>query len=710
MANEAWACSVCDKPFGTDDDNTPRFLPCFHVFCTRCIRNMEPKSCPLDRSSFAEMLHKGVECLAIAARPKLAVRPSTGGAAAASNAFRAQVGVAIDFGTSGISVAYALAPPDGQELVEKDIHILLKASDSPTGKIPTEIALTRDSSRCVAFGSSVHSYISSRPAGTDAAGDGDVNVFRFFKMALYEGSQSVQELRKRTILPDLVITSSETPAPPEPFSLETVVVRTLQWIHSECMLALNGTAERTASRVRGLGLQCRPDDIMWVITIPAIWHNGAKAFMRDCARQAGFVTLHTQDHLILALEPECASLHTYFSYRRLLFPELMAPSAAATATAAMPKKFIVVDAGAGTIDITMHTVIADQNSFQVHELYKASGNNAGGTMVDRAFREFFCDDLLAGLDVVNIASDVGIQLLRDWETLKIEHGKQRTNIARNPTRLRLSELEMEASALKTAVEAFAARSPDRGLSLVTPIARRWLLMSVELMDSFFEPSLARVCEEISAAIRVSGVKDLNCIILVGGYARCALLQDTIRRTVCPAAGCDIVIPEGLEYAVALGGIRCALQPGVIRSRKTRFTYGTRISKPFQSDIHDEARKIWDAKLQEHRVAIFWPLVKENESVDVDEIVKHPFLPMYDDQTAVSFELLVSPKRDVIYCEDESAHVARVGCITVPVNDRASGSARDCWLTMKFGATEIKVEAVSTVPGSQATARIDFALA
>ena len=44
------------------------------------------------------------------------------------------------------------------------------------------------------------------------------------------------------------------------------------------------------------------NDIKWVVTVPAIWNEYGKQFMRNCAKKAGM------NNIIIALEPEEASL------------------------------------------------------------------------------------------------------------------------------------------------------------------------------------------------------------------------------------------------------------------------------------------------------------------------------------------------------------------------------------------------------------------
>ncbi|NWY16902.1 HS12B protein, partial [Aphelocoma coerulescens] len=50
------------------------------------------------------------------------------------------------------------------------------------------------------------------------------------------------------------------------------------------------------------------DEITWVLTVPAIWSAAAKQFMRLAAKEAGIISGMLSEKLIIALEPEAASL------------------------------------------------------------------------------------------------------------------------------------------------------------------------------------------------------------------------------------------------------------------------------------------------------------------------------------------------------------------------------------------------------------------
>ncbi|NXK92893.1 HS12B protein, partial [Formicarius rufipectus] len=53
---------------------------------------------------------------------------------------------------------------------------------------------------------------------------------------------------------------------------------------------------------------CDQEEIRWVITVPAIWSSAAKQFMRLAAKEAGIISDMLSENLIIALEPESASL------------------------------------------------------------------------------------------------------------------------------------------------------------------------------------------------------------------------------------------------------------------------------------------------------------------------------------------------------------------------------------------------------------------
>jgi len=51
------------------------------------------------------------------------------------------------------------------------------------------------------------------------------------------------------------------------------------------------------------------EDIRWVVTVPAVWRQPAKQFMRAAAYEAGLASENNSQQLLIALEPEAAALY-----------------------------------------------------------------------------------------------------------------------------------------------------------------------------------------------------------------------------------------------------------------------------------------------------------------------------------------------------------------------------------------------------------------
>ena len=59
----------------------------------------------------------------------------------------------------------------------------------------------------------------------------------------------------------------------------------------------------------------------WVITVPAIWRQQAKQFMREAAYNAGIGSRETPGQVMIALEPEAASVYCRKLKMNQLVPE-----------------------------------------------------------------------------------------------------------------------------------------------------------------------------------------------------------------------------------------------------------------------------------------------------------------------------------------------------------------------------------------------------
>ncbi|WAR14104.1 HS12B-like protein [Mya arenaria] len=126
-------------------------------------------------------------------------------------------------------------------------------------------------------------------------------------------------------------------------------------------------------------VELKENEVRWVITVPAIWNDDAKQFMIEAAKMAGI----KEDQISLAYEPEAAAI--FCKQSRLA--KLKHEGKDATIQPFPPGfKFLILDLGGGTVDITAHEV---QKDGTLQTLTEPSGGKWGGTLVDDGFIEIF---------------------------------------------------------------------------------------------------------------------------------------------------------------------------------------------------------------------------------------------------------------------------------------------------------------------------------
>ncbi|KAJ9584733.1 hypothetical protein L9F63_020938, partial [Diploptera punctata] len=169
--------------------------------------------------------------------------------------------------------------------------------------------------------------------------------------------------------------------------------------HLKCH-ALRELSDQTGSSVA-------VQDVRWVVTVPAIWKQPAKQFMREAAYQAGLCEPQRPEGLLIALEPEAASICCRKLRLNQLVPERFPENGetkmkrVSNSTLSLPlehtgnklvleestegTRYMVVDCGGGTVDITVHELSECHGTLR--ELHKATGGPWGSMGVDFEFEK-----------------------------------------------------------------------------------------------------------------------------------------------------------------------------------------------------------------------------------------------------------------------------------------------------------------------------------
>ncbi|CAC5371495.1 unnamed protein product [Mytilus coruscus] len=350
--------------------------------------------------------------------------------------------------------------------------------------------------------------------------------------------------------------------------LEDIRGQTLSAIEvfSLSIRALKEHLARTIESRGGVVLDNRKTN--WVLTVPAIWTDTAKHFMRTSAEMADIPS----DKLSIVLEPEAASVYCQ------TFPPPGCRDIVNKGT-----KYIIVDIGGGTTDITVHEKLTDGS---LKELTRATGDECGGTSIDNQYIQLIVR--IFGGPFYNEFKkqypDSYLSLIRGFESTKrtiqtrIESEYQNFTIPYAAlNKLCQSELSDD---LEKVVTKFA-QSDKVKLFLDK------LQIKSDYAKSFFKATTNNIVSVLRTVLLDKDASGVNYMLLVGGFANCGLVQDALKRSFPELT---IIVPEEAGTAVLKGAVLLGYKTDFISSRVIRYTYRVSVARPFDRDKHDRRRR------------------------------------------------------------------------------------------------------------------------
>ncbi|XP_053400410.1 heat shock 70 kDa protein 12A-like [Mercenaria mercenaria] len=438
-------------------------------------------------------------------------------------------------------------------------------------------------------------------------------------------------------------------------------------------------------------LQQLPDttdtDIRWVLTVPAIWNDTSKQFMREAAQLAGIES----DHLLIALEPEAASL----CCRHLPMNTLKGCSGGFIPFGPR-SKYLVFDAGGGTVDITVHEV---QPSGSLKELYKANGGNWGGTYIDIAFRNLLAD--IVGNDVMDDFQATQmmdyIDLFREFEVKKRNFKNEMTEkiTFKVPIALNDNFKKKRSKDIKDHIK--TKPQYDQKVNWIGDKLR----MEASVAKGLFKDACDSVAQHLKSLFSEGQVKDVQTILMVGGFSESPMLQAVLRNSFPDK---KIIIPADPGLAVLKGAVIFGHDPAVIRERRCKVTYGVQTSYPFKKGTHPESKKFTDDAGEECCADMFDKHVENGQAVVCGESqVTRSYVPTKINQKKITFSVYASKDPDPVYTTDPNC--THLGSLTVDL--QGSGLDRSVKVQMTFGDTELHVTAIEEDTQKKSKAKFDF---
>ncbi|XP_041646245.1 heat shock 70 kDa protein 12A isoform X4 [Cheilinus undulatus] len=447
------------------------------------------------------------------------------------------------------------------------------------------------------------------------------------------------------------------------------------------------------------------NDVRWVITVPAIWKMPAKQFMREAAYKSGLVSRENPEQLIIALEPEAASIYC----RKLRLHQMVDLGTKTTQNGFSPTenvggsmtqgdRYVVVDCGGGTVDLTVHQIRLPEGHLK--ELYKASGGPYGSIGIDYEFEKLLCK--IFGQDFID---QFKIKRPAAWVDLMIAFESRKRAAA--PDRTNPLNINLPFSFIDY-YKKFRGHSVEHALRKSNVDFVKWssqgmLRMNPDAMNALFKPTIDHIIQHLTELFEKPEVSDIKFLFLVGGFAESPLLQQAIQNMLQGRS--RIIIPHDVGLTILKGAVLFGLDPSVIKVRRSPLTYGVGVLNRFVEGKHPP-EKLLVKDGTRWCTDVFDTFIATDQSVALGESVKRSYTPAKPSQQVIVIHVYCSEKESVGFISESS--VKKCGTLRLDVSGtKSSAPRREIQTLMQFGDTEIRAMAVDVSTGRTVKASIDF---
>ncbi|NWQ73445.1 HS12A protein, partial [Columbina picui] len=614
--------------------------------------------------------------------------------------------VAIDFGTTSSGYAYSFTKEP------ECIHVMRRWEGGDPGvsnqKTPTTILLTPER-KFHSFGYAARDFYHD----LDPTESKHWLYFEKFKMKLHTTGNLSMET-------DLTAANGKKVKALEIFAYA------LQFFKEQALKELSDQG----------GSDFENTEVRWVITVPAIWKQPAKQFMRQAAYKAGMASPENPEQLIIALEPEAASIYC----RKLRLHQMIDLSSRAPVNGYSPSdtigtgftqakelvrrnrqsrtflvenvigeiwseleegdRYIVVDSGGGTVDITVHQIRLPEGHLK--ELYKATGSGPYGSLgVDYEFEKLLCkifgEDFIEQFKIKRPAAWVDLMIA--FESRKRAAAPDRTN----PLNITLpfSFIDYYKKFRGHSVEHALRKS---NVDFVKWSSQGMLRMSPDAMNALFKPTIDQIVQHLGDVFDKPEVTNVKFLFLVGGFAESPLLQQAVQSAF--GSRCRVIIPQDVGLTILKGAVLFGLDPAVIKVRRSPLTYGVGVLNRFVEGKHPP-EKLLIKDGTRWCTDVFDKFISADQSVALGETVTRSYTPAKPSQLVIVINIYSSEQDNVSFITESGVKKCGTLRLDLTGTDASVPNRREIKTLMQFGDTEIKAMAIDVATSKSVKVGIDF---
>lgn len=347
----------------------------------------------------------------------------------------------------------------------------------------------------------------------------------------------------------------------------------------------------------------------------------------------------------------------------------------------------------GTLDVTVHEIEDDGT---IKEIYQVTGGPYGGIKVNEQF-EGLLDDLFGAAKLRQYRQ----QFPSDWLSLMNDfEGKKRgkrildsglmTNI-----RLPRSFVSLVTQSRNSAMERYGSKE-------IRLKNNEYLSLSSVIMKRLFTPVVDQIKEHLKSLHKKPQLVKVRTMLLVGGFADSAYLQEEIKREF--SGSCTVLIPHHANAVVVQGAVMFGKKPTKITQRVMSTTYGADCSRDFIQGFHPEDKKFVVDGVEMCN-DLFSCFVREKQLVKTGERIKKTYQPLRAKKDLLTVGFYITSNPDTQFITDPG--VTKIGSLSVQSPDTWKGKDRDIEVSLYFGGTEITATAWDVSSGNKAQTTLNF---
>ena len=336
------------------------------------------------------------------------------------------------------------------------------------------------------------------------------------------------------------------------------------------------------------------NDIKWILTVPPLWDDKGKKFMKEVAKKAGMINVE------IALEPEAASLAIF--HDKSIKKKFLETG----------KSFLLVDAGGYTVDISANKIMDKHHNLE--QLIKPTSYTFGSNLINEKIIEII--EKVYGKDKIEQVKKNDYEA---WEKTLDEIEEKKKEIDSNTAenfKIKIKFYKGKCSYMSdTCVGVF------NGTKI--PYSSTYIDIPSKIIIDIISEIAFNIVNQINRCFTKTN-QNIDLIVLTGGFSNCKIFEQKIRDNFRGSLK-ELVFLKSPQETVMKGAVIFGLRPNQILYRISPITIGVDNYEYINQNSKCENQfKDADGDL---RCFKFKKFVERGQSIKTNEIMESIIYPI-----------------------------------------------------------------------------------